>query len=189
MLSFLCTWLLSLHMTWWLDVSHSTDMTTPLLLLLRLNREHRAGARFSGASGWRRQRDSEVCSRWKPSSQQLLLPPEGPAASQCLIHEFLFIGSPVGSPAGVPSPTSVFTCLFVWLQGNVVKVENTNTYTLTNVSRSDAGEYKCSLIDDPTLEASKSIVINCKEKEIRGGGRDKYIEKETGRRRKLSLLL
>uniref|UniRef100_A0A3P8WHH5 Activated leukocyte cell adhesion molecule b n=1 Tax=Cynoglossus semilaevis TaxID=244447 RepID=A0A3P8WHH5_CYNSE len=58
---------------------------------------------------------------------------------------------------GNPAPSSFFFHLKVQ---QLLSVENTNTYTLTNVSRSDAGEYKCSLIDDPTLEASKSIVIN-----------------------------
>lgn len=44
----------------------------------------------------------------------------------------------------------------------VVMVENANSYTITNVTRETTGEYKCSLIDDPTMEASQDIVVKCK---------------------------
>lgn len=47
-------------------------------------------------------------------------------------------------------------------QGEVVKVENANTYTITNVTRETSGEYKCSLVDNPTMEASKEVVVKCK---------------------------
>lgn len=47
-------------------------------------------------------------------------------------------------------------------KGEVVKVENADTYTITNVSRENSGEYKCSLIDDPTMEASEDITVKCK---------------------------
>lgn len=50
----------------------------------------------------------------------------------------------------------------MFLKGELVKVENTDTYTITNVSRDTTGEYKCSLVDDPTMEASKEITVNCK---------------------------
>lgn len=43
------------------------------------------------------------------------------------------------------------------------KVENADTYTIVNVSRDAAGEYKCSLIDNPMLEASVDIKVNCKK--------------------------
>lgn len=43
-----------------------------------------------------------------------------------------------------------------------MKVENADTYTITNVSRDTTGEYKCSLTDDPTMEASQDISVKCK---------------------------
>ncbi|KAF3847597.1 hypothetical protein F7725_020625, partial [Dissostichus mawsoni] len=46
------------------------------------------------------------------------------------------------------------------LKGKTVKVENADSYTITNVSRNTTGEYKCSLVDDPTMEASKAITVN-----------------------------
>ncbi|XP_028321209.1 CD166 antigen homolog isoform X2 [Gouania willdenowi] len=57
---------------------------------------------------------------------------------------------------GNPAPTS----FFFHLKENLVKVENADTYTIVNVSRDTTGEYKCSLIDDPTMEASKEITVN-----------------------------
>ncbi|XP_032365999.1 CD166 antigen homolog A isoform X1 [Etheostoma spectabile] len=57
---------------------------------------------------------------------------------------------------GNPAPTA-----FIFhLKEELVKVENVNTYTITNVSRDTTGEYKCSLVDNPTLEASKDITVN-----------------------------
>lgn len=47
-------------------------------------------------------------------------------------------------------------------QGEVAKVENANTYTITNVTRETSGEYKCSLVDNPTMEASEEVVVKCK---------------------------
>uniref|UniRef100_UPI0037E81F25 CD166 antigen homolog A-like isoform X2 n=1 Tax=Semicossyphus pulcher TaxID=241346 RepID=UPI0037E81F25 len=56
---------------------------------------------------------------------------------------------------GNPAPTS-----FIFnLKGEVVKVENTDSYTIMNVSRDTTGEYKCSLVDDPTMEASQDITV------------------------------
>lgn len=51
-------------------------------------------------------------------------------------------------------------------QGEVVKVENANTYTITNVTRETSGKYKCSLVDNPTMEASKEVVVKCKSAEM-----------------------
>ncbi|CAJ1065270.1 CD166 antigen homolog isoform X4 [Xyrichtys novacula] len=56
---------------------------------------------------------------------------------------------------GNPAPTSFnFN-----LKGEMVMVENTDTYTITDVSRDTSGEYKCSLVDNPTMEASEDIVV------------------------------
>uniref|UniRef100_A0A672ZD87 CD166 antigen homolog n=1 Tax=Sphaeramia orbicularis TaxID=375764 RepID=A0A672ZD87_9TELE len=57
---------------------------------------------------------------------------------------------------GNPAPTS----FNFHLKGEVVKVENENTYTITNVSRDTSGEYKCSLIDNPAMEASNDLTVN-----------------------------
>ncbi|GAA6225710.1 CD166 antigen homolog A-like [Lates japonicus] len=57
---------------------------------------------------------------------------------------------------GNPAPTS----FNFHLKGELVKVENADTYTITNVSRDTSGEYKCSLIDNPSLEASEDITVN-----------------------------
>ncbi|CAK6963537.1 CD166 antigen homolog A-like [Scomber scombrus] len=57
---------------------------------------------------------------------------------------------------GNPAPTS----FNFHLKEDMVKVENTNTYTITDVSRDTTGEYKCSLIDDPSMEAIKDITVN-----------------------------
>lgn len=54
----------------------------------------------------------------------------------------------------------MFGCMS--LKDELVKVENADTYTIANVSRDTTGEYKCSLIDNPTMEASKDITVKCK---------------------------
>ncbi|XP_045930307.1 CD166 antigen homolog A-like [Micropterus dolomieu] len=56
---------------------------------------------------------------------------------------------------GNPAPTS----FNFHLKGELMKVEDADTFTITNVSRNTTGEYKCSLIDDPTMEASKDITV------------------------------
>uniref|UniRef100_H3DFG9 Activated leukocyte cell adhesion molecule b n=1 Tax=Tetraodon nigroviridis TaxID=99883 RepID=H3DFG9_TETNG len=56
---------------------------------------------------------------------------------------------------GNPAPTS----FNFHLKDEVVMVENANTYTITNVTRETSGKYKCSLTDNPTMEASKDIVV------------------------------
>lgn len=45
-------------------------------------------------------------------------------------------------------------------------VENADSYTLVGVSRDATGEYKCSLIDNPTMEASEQVVVKCKNKAV-----------------------
>lgn len=57
---------------------------------------------------------------------------------------------------GNPAPTT----FNFHLKGELVKVENADTYIITNVSRDTSGEYKCSLVDDPTMESSKDITVN-----------------------------
>ncbi|XP_071317643.1 CD166 antigen homolog A isoform X3 [Trachinotus anak] len=56
---------------------------------------------------------------------------------------------------GNPPPSS----FFFHIKGQKMLVENSNTYTLTAISREAAGEYKCSLSDNENLEASQSIVV------------------------------
>ncbi|XP_017292710.1 CD166 antigen homolog A isoform X2 [Kryptolebias marmoratus] len=57
---------------------------------------------------------------------------------------------------GNPAPTS----FNFDLKGNVVKVENKDFYTISNISRNSSGVYKCSLIDDPSMEASRNVTVN-----------------------------
>ncbi|XP_059187449.1 CD166 antigen homolog A-like isoform X2 [Centropristis striata] len=57
---------------------------------------------------------------------------------------------------GNPPPTS----FNFHLKGEMVRVENADTYTITNVSRETTGEYKCSLVDNPTLEATEDVTVN-----------------------------
>lgn len=56
---------------------------------------------------------------------------------------------------GNPAPTS----FNFHLKGELVTVENTDTYTIANVSRNATGEYKCSLIDDTSMEATRNITV------------------------------
>ncbi|XP_061829120.1 CD166 antigen homolog isoform X2 [Nerophis lumbriciformis] len=57
---------------------------------------------------------------------------------------------------GNPAPSS----FNFHLKGNVVTVNNTNIYTLTDVSRDTTGEYKCSLIDNSSMVSSKEVTVN-----------------------------
>ncbi|XP_069390594.1 CD166 antigen homolog isoform X2 [Paralichthys olivaceus] len=57
---------------------------------------------------------------------------------------------------GNPAPTS----FNFHLKGEMVKVEDADTFTITNVSRDTTGEYKCSLISNPSLEASEDVIVN-----------------------------
>uniref|UniRef100_A0A8C7W2I4 Activated leukocyte cell adhesion molecule b n=1 Tax=Oncorhynchus mykiss TaxID=8022 RepID=A0A8C7W2I4_ONCMY len=59
---------------------------------------------------------------------------------------------------GNPPPTS----FNFHILGKVVKVENSDSYTVTDVTRESTGEYKCSIIDNAKMEDSKNITINCK---------------------------
>lgn len=74
---------------------------------------------------------------------------------------------------GNPAPTS----FNFHLKGELVKVENDNTYTITNVSRGTSGEYKCSLIDNPTMEASEDITVNYLDINLSSSGK---VEKSVG---------
>uniref|UniRef100_A0A8C7SB02 Activated leukocyte cell adhesion molecule b n=1 Tax=Oncorhynchus mykiss TaxID=8022 RepID=A0A8C7SB02_ONCMY len=57
---------------------------------------------------------------------------------------------------GNPPPTS----FNFHILGKVVKVENSDSYTVTDVTRESTGEYKCSIIDNAKMEDSKNITIN-----------------------------
>ncbi|XP_034024984.1 CD166 antigen homolog isoform X2 [Thalassophryne amazonica] len=57
---------------------------------------------------------------------------------------------------GNPAPTS----FNFHLKGEVVTVENGDTYTITDVTRDTTGEYKCSLTDDDAMESSRNITVN-----------------------------
>uniref|UniRef100_A0A665UHT1 CD166 antigen homolog A-like n=1 Tax=Echeneis naucrates TaxID=173247 RepID=A0A665UHT1_ECHNA len=57
---------------------------------------------------------------------------------------------------GNPPPTS----FNFHLMETMVRVDDSDTYTITNVSRDATGEYKCSLIDNPSLEASVDVKVN-----------------------------
>nr|XP_057936349.1 CD166 antigen homolog isoform X2 [Doryrhamphus excisus] len=57
---------------------------------------------------------------------------------------------------GNPAPTS----FNFHLKGDMVTVNNTDSYTLTHVSRDTSGEYKCSLIDNPSMMASRDVLVN-----------------------------
>lgn len=75
---------------------------------------------------------------------------------------------------GNPAPTS----FNFHLKGEkTVTVENNNTYTITNVSRGTSGEYKCSLIDNTTMEDSKDITVNYLDINLSPSG---SVEKNTG---------
>lgn len=54
------------------------------------------------------------------------------------------------------------SCVCLWLKGEMVTVENANTFTIPNVSRNTTGEYKCSLVDEPSMEASEEVTVKCK---------------------------
>ncbi|XP_076832544.1 activated leukocyte cell adhesion molecule b isoform X2 [Brachyhypopomus gauderio] len=45
------------------------------------------------------------------------------------------------------------------IKGKKVTVEKSDTYTLTGVTRASTGEYKCSLLDNEAMSASRSIVV------------------------------
>lgn len=45
-------------------------------------------------------------------------------------------------------------------------MENSDNYTIVDVKRDTTGEYKCSLIDNPLMEASEKVVVKCKNKSV-----------------------
>lgn len=57
---------------------------------------------------------------------------------------------------GNPPPSS----FFFHIKGQKMLVKNSDTYTLTAISREAGGEYKCSLADDEKMEASQNIVVS-----------------------------
>ncbi|XP_041807865.1 CD166 antigen homolog A [Chelmon rostratus] len=57
---------------------------------------------------------------------------------------------------GNPPPSSYF----FHVKGQKMLVENSDTYTLTAISREAAGEYKCSLADNEKMEASQNLVVS-----------------------------
>ncbi|XP_039543112.1 activated leukocyte cell adhesion molecule b isoform X2 [Pimephales promelas] len=56
---------------------------------------------------------------------------------------------------GNPPPSSYI----FYMKGEKKAVENSNTYTLTNVTRESTGEYKCSLVDSEDMAASLPITV------------------------------
>uniref|UniRef100_UPI003AADE22D CD166 antigen homolog A n=1 Tax=Centroberyx gerrardi TaxID=166262 RepID=UPI003AADE22D len=46
------------------------------------------------------------------------------------------------------------------IKGQKVLVENSDSYTLTDIHRDGAGEYKCSLVDNEKMEATQNIVVS-----------------------------
>ncbi|KAK7171690.1 hypothetical protein R3I93_004099 [Phoxinus phoxinus] len=56
---------------------------------------------------------------------------------------------------GNPPPSSYI----FYMKGEKKTVENSNTYTLTNVTRESTGEYKCSLVDSEDKAASLPITV------------------------------
>ncbi|XP_073335888.1 CD166 antigen homolog A isoform X2 [Pagrus major] len=57
---------------------------------------------------------------------------------------------------GNPLPSS----FFFHVKGEKKLVENSDTYTLTAISREATGEYKCSLADNEKMEATQDIVVS-----------------------------
>uniref|UniRef100_A0A672I296 Activated leukocyte cell adhesion molecule a n=1 Tax=Salarias fasciatus TaxID=181472 RepID=A0A672I296_SALFA len=57
---------------------------------------------------------------------------------------------------GNPPPQS----FYFHIQGQRILVEGADSYTLSGVSRRAAGEYKCSLADNPTMETSQTLAVS-----------------------------
>ncbi|XP_074527550.1 CD166 antigen homolog A isoform X1 [Halichoeres trimaculatus] len=57
---------------------------------------------------------------------------------------------------GNPPPSS----FFFYIKGQKTLVENSDSHTLTDISRDAAGEYKCSLTNDEKIEATQSIAVS-----------------------------
>ncbi|XP_010900058.2 CD166 antigen homolog A [Esox lucius] len=57
---------------------------------------------------------------------------------------------------GNPPPTSFnFN-----IKGQKVTVKDSDSYTLTSITRDNTGNYKCSLVDDSKMEASEKVVVS-----------------------------
>ncbi|KAG7465564.1 CD166 antigen-like A-like isoform X1 [Solea senegalensis] len=83
---------------------------------------------------------------------------------------------------GNPAPTS-FT---FHLKGETVKVENTDTFTIINVSRETSGEYRCSLINKPELQASENVLVHYLDVTLNPSG---SVVKKAGEDVNVSLLI
>uniref|UniRef100_A0A8C7J922 Activated leukocyte cell adhesion molecule a n=1 Tax=Oncorhynchus kisutch TaxID=8019 RepID=A0A8C7J922_ONCKI len=57
---------------------------------------------------------------------------------------------------GNPPPTSFYFSI----KGQKVTVKDSDTFTLTAVTRNSTGDYKCSLVDDDKMEASEKVVVS-----------------------------
>jgi len=57
---------------------------------------------------------------------------------------------------GNPAPTT----FNFFIKGEVVNVVDSDSYTMTNITRDATGEYKCSLAEKPSLEASINLTVS-----------------------------
>lgn len=48
------------------------------------------------------------------------------------------------------------------VQEKKVTTENSDTFTLRNVTRAESGEYKCSLVDNEAKSGSTRFTVMCK---------------------------
>ncbi|XP_048017274.1 activated leukocyte cell adhesion molecule b isoform X2 [Megalobrama amblycephala] len=68
---------------------------------------------------------------------------------------------------GNPPPSSYI----FYVKGEKKTVENSNTYTLTNVTRANTGEYKCSLVNNEDMAESVSITVEYLDVALSTAGR------------------
>ncbi|KAK9962044.1 hypothetical protein ABG768_007429 [Culter alburnus] len=68
---------------------------------------------------------------------------------------------------GNPPPSSYI----FYMKGEKKTVENSNTYTLTNVTRANTGEYKCSLVNNEDMAESVSITVEYLDVALSTAGR------------------
>ncbi|CAL8353197.1 unnamed protein product [Lota lota] len=57
---------------------------------------------------------------------------------------------------GNPAPTT----FNFFIKGEIMNVVDSDSYTMTNITRDATGEYKCSLAEKPSLEASINITVS-----------------------------
>ncbi|CAL8362619.1 unnamed protein product [Merluccius merluccius] len=57
---------------------------------------------------------------------------------------------------GNPAPT-MFN---FYIKGEIINVVDSDSYTMKDITRDDTGEYKCSLAEKPSLEASANITVS-----------------------------